>query len=146
MPQLEQLIDKAVMLSKNGEDDLSNIHQLGEGWVAEETLAIAVYCSLRYENDFSKGVIAAVNHNGDSDSTGAVAGNILGAWLGYDAIEEKWKRNLEFMRVILELADDLYEGRNLDQGKLCGTQKKRLHTVWESRYFGAKLSKPGKEE
>lgn len=146
MPQLEQLVDKAVMLSKNGEDDLSNIRQLGEGWVAEETLAIAVYCSLRYENDFSRGVIAAVNHSGDSDSTGAVAGNILGAWLGYDAIEEKWKRNLEFRRIILELADDLYEGRKLEQGRLCGTEKKRLHTAWESKYFDAKMSRPGKEE
>ncbi|MCD7715852.1 MAG: ADP-ribosylglycohydrolase family protein [Lachnospiraceae bacterium] len=72
---------------------MANIRQLGEGG-AEETLAIAVYCSLRYENDFSKGVIAAVNHNGDSDSTDAVTGNILGAWLGYDVIEEKWKRNM----------------------------------------------------
>ncbi|MCD7885587.1 MAG: ADP-ribosylglycohydrolase family protein [Lachnospiraceae bacterium] len=146
LPQLEQLIEKAIMLSKNDEEDVANIRQLGEGWVAEETLAIAVYCSLRYENDFSKGVIAAVNHNGDSDSTGAVAGNILGAWLGYDAIEEKWKRNLEFRRMILELADDLYEGRNLDQGKLCGTEEKRLLTSWESKYFDAKLSRPGKEE
>lgn len=107
---------------------------------------IAVYCSLRYKNDFSKGVIAAVNHSGDSDSTGAVTGNILGAWLGYDAIEEKWKRNLEFKGIILELADDLYEGRNLDQGKLCGTQERRFHTAWERKYFDAKLSRPGKEE
>ena len=55
--------------------------------MAEETLAIAIYCSLKYQNDFSKGIIAAVNHSGDSDSTGAVTGNILGALLGFDAIE-----------------------------------------------------------
>ena len=34
---------------------LENIRELGEGWVAEETLAIAIYCSLKYQNDFSKG-------------------------------------------------------------------------------------------
>ena len=83
------------------------IHNIGEGWVAEETLAIAIYCTLRHQDDFSAGLIASVNHNGDSDSTGAVAGNILGALHGYDAIEEKWKKDLELRNVILEMADDL---------------------------------------
>ena len=75
--------------------------------VGEETLGVALFCSLRYQNDFSRGIIAAVNHNGDSDSTGAVTGNILGAIFGYDAIENKWKDNLELIDVILKVADDL---------------------------------------
>lgn len=104
---LQKLVDKAVMLSRNSDADEKNIRSLGEGWVAEETLAIAIYCSLRYADDFTKGVIAAVNHSGDSDSTGAVTGNILGAWLGYEKIESKWRENLELGGVILELADDL---------------------------------------
>lgn len=110
LSELLELVDKAILLSKNDAEDVDNIRSLGEGWVAEETLAIAIYCSLRYPNDFSKGVIAAVNHSGDSDSTGAVTGNILGAWLGYDAIEDKWKRNLELKDIILEMADDLCHG------------------------------------
>jgi ribA/ribD-fused uncharacterized protein len=65
---------------------------------------------LKYQNDFSKAIIVSVNHKGDSDSTGAVTGNILGAMVGYDAIEEKWKRNLELHDVILEMADDLCHG------------------------------------
>lgn len=105
---LVRLIDLAVALSENHDDDLANIHQLGEGWVAEETLAISIYCSLRYQNNFSAGITAAVNHKGDSDSTGAVTGNILGALCGYSAIEEKWKENLELSDVILEMADDLF--------------------------------------
>lgn len=110
LPALVDLIDQAVELSENGAGDLDNIHRLGEGWVAEETLGIALYCALRYQHDFSAGVIAAVNHRGDSDSTGAVTGNILGALLGYEAIEAKWKRDLELSDVILELADDLCHG------------------------------------
>lgn len=107
---LVRMMELAVTLSENGEGDGDNIHRLGEGWVAEETLGIAIYCSLKYQHDFSAGVTASVNHGGDSDSTGAVTGNILGALCGYEAIEEKWKRDLELSDVILEMADDLCHG------------------------------------
>ena len=106
----DRIITKAIELSENDETDIDNIRKLGEGWVAEETLAIAIYCSLKYQNDFSKGIIAAVNHSGDSDSTGAVTGNILGALLGFHAIEDKWKKNLELYDVIDEMAHDLCQG------------------------------------
>lgn len=113
--ELTHIISLAVNLSENQENDRYNIHQIGEGWVAEETLGIAIYCSLRYQNDFSSGIIAAVNHQGDSDSTGAVTGNILGALAGYDGIEEKWKHNLELADVILEMADDLCHGCQMSE-------------------------------
>ena len=99
---------KAVKLAKTEEDDLNAIHQLGEGWVAEETLAIAVYCALKYENDFDMAIRTSVNHNGDSDSTGAVCGNILGAYLGYADIPQKYKENLELHDLIIEIADSLH--------------------------------------
>jgi ADP-ribosylglycohydrolase len=108
--ELTRIIDLAVSLSENEADDLENIRRLGEGWVGEEALAIAIYCALRYRNDFSAGIVAAVNHGGDSDSTGAIAGNILGAWLGFDAIGKQWKEDLELYDVIVELADDLCHG------------------------------------
>lgn len=112
---LTYIINLAIELSQNKDSDLDNIHKLGEGWVAEETLAIALYCSLKYQNDFSKGIIASVNHNGDSDSTGAVTGNILGAICGFDAIEEKWKKNLELADIIIEVADDLCHGCQMSE-------------------------------
>ena len=116
LQELTNIIDRAVSLAESGfEDDLDNIHQLGEGWVAEETLGIALYCSMKYQHDFSAGIIAAVNHKGDSDSTGAVTGNILGALLGYKAIEEKWKKDLELSDVILEVADDLCHGGQMSK-------------------------------
>lgn len=83
------------------------IAQLGEGWVAEEALGIAVYCAL-VARDFEHGVVLAVNHDGDSDSTGAITGNLLGALLGEDAIPAAWLGPLELRPVITELADDLY--------------------------------------
>ncbi len=126
---LTELINLAVTLSENGRPDLENIRRLGEGWVAEETLAIAIYCSLRYSDDFSEGIIAAVNHDGDSDSTGAVTGNILGAWLGYSAIPEKWKNKLELSEVILEVADDLCHGCQMEEYSTYRDPE------WEAKYI-----------
>lgn len=116
LPVLVDIINRAVRLSEEADaDDLDNIHALGEGWVAEETLGIALYCALKYQNDFSKAMITAVNHKGDSDSTGAVTGNILGALVGYTAIDSRWKKNLELLDVILEVADDLCHGCQMSE-------------------------------
>lgn len=126
--QLAAIIDLAVELADNDEADAINIRQLGQGWVAEEALAIAIYCSLRYEGNFSAGVIAAVNHDGDSDSTGAITGNILGALVGYNAIEQKWKENLELADVILEIADDLCHGCQMSE------YSPYRDLLWETKY------------
>lgn len=112
---LQGLIDKAVSFAGNDRSDTVNIKALGEGWVAEETLAVAIYCALRYENDFSSCIIAAVNHDGDSDSTGAVAGNILGALHGYEAIDSKWKDKLEMKWLLLKFADRIADRAAADK-------------------------------
>ncbi len=113
--ELTALWHLAVDLSENKADDLENIHRLGEGWEGDEALAIALYCALKYHDDFSAGLVAAVNHRGDSDSTGAIAGNILGALHGFDAIDNRWKQNLELYDVILEMADDLCSGCEMSE-------------------------------
>ena len=108
LPAFLELIDLAVSLSESGEPDLAAIHRLGEGWVGDEALAIAIYCALKYPRDFDKALIASVNHKGDSDSTGAITGNILGAYLGLAGIPKKYTDGLELVDVLTEMADDLY--------------------------------------
>ena len=109
LQQMLNLTDRAIALAADGAmAELDAIHELGEGWVAEEALAIAIYCALKHEHDFEKAIIASVNHKGDSDSTGAVTGNILGARLGMNAIPEKYLKNLELKDILLEIADDLF--------------------------------------
>ena len=100
--------------SENGEEDLVNIHRLGEGWVADEALAIALYCALRHQDDFSAGVIASVNHKGDSDSTGAITGNILGVINGESTIPSEWLANLREYKIVSKVADDLWKGFDED--------------------------------
>jgi len=81
-----------------------------EGWVGEEAFAISVYSALKYNNNFKQGITAAVNHSGDSDSTGAITGNILGAWMGCSSIPDNWVEKVEFREVITQVADDLFTG------------------------------------
>lgn len=107
------LMAKAVELAeKRKVSDLDAIRKLGEGWTGDEALAIAVFCALRHCDDFEAAIVAAVNHGGDSDSTGAICGNILGAKLGYDAIPEVFKgENLELRDVICGIAEELYRNQ-----------------------------------
>ena len=85
------------------------IENIGAGWTAEQALAIGLYCSLEAENDFKKGVLLAVNHSGDSDSTGSITGNIQGALYGVDILPENWLDALELKELIEETAFDLFE-------------------------------------
>ena len=77
-----------------------------------------------------------MNHDGDSDSTGAITGNILGAYLGFEAIEDKWKRDLELSDLILETADDLCLGCPMEEYGMLEDP------VWEVKYrrIGTKLN------
>jgi len=79
------------------------IATLGQGWIAEEALAIAVYC-VGVAKDFREALILAVNHDGDSDSTGSIAGNLAGALWGLETLPGEWLAQLELKEVIIEAA------------------------------------------
>ena len=107
----EEVLDalsKAIDLANNNEPAKHSIKKLGEGWVAEEALAIALYCSLK-ANNFKDGLLMAVNHDGDSDSTGAICGNILAAKHGNDWLPEDWLEDLELKNLIINIGEKLYE-------------------------------------
>ena len=107
-------VDTAVRLAAAPGDVYADIGQIGhvaleepsghgKGWVAEETLGIALYCALRYEDDYAAAVRAAVNISGDSDSTGSVTGAIMGAARGVEAIPLAWREQVADGGLLLEL-------------------------------------------
>ena len=98
----------AVAAAAAGPPSTQTMCSLGAGWVAEEALAVAVYCALT-ATSFRSGVLLAVNHGGDSDSTGAICGNLLGASLGAGAIDADLLDGLEGRALITQVADDLYD-------------------------------------
>ena len=124
----------AVAFAANDKSDADNIRMLGEGWTGEEAWAIALYCAVRHVGSMEEALIAAVNHDGDSDSTGAVCGNIMGAIYGYEAMKCKrllcpqgknLKQILELSDIILTLADDLYTSCIISEYSPIDTPEKR---------------------
>jgi ADP-ribosylglycohydrolase len=96
-------------MKRNKKPCPETVEKLGGGWVGDEALAISIHCALAAEGDFAKGVRLAVNHSGDSDSTGSITGNILGALLGKGKIPQKWLEELELGKVIEKTALDLVD-------------------------------------
>ena len=98
------LLLRAVELADSDVEPYAAIDTLGEGWVGEEALAIAVYSVLKHPDDARAALITAVNHSGDSDSTGAIAGNIIGAYLGESAVGSDFTDRLELHSLIVDMA------------------------------------------
>jgi ADP-ribosylglycohydrolase len=96
------------LLDEGGSPCPETIQQIGQGWIAEEALAISVYCALALPGHFRAAILLAVNHGGDSDSTGAITGNILGTLLGTSSIPKAWLDQLELRDETEILASDLH--------------------------------------
>jgi ADP-ribosylglycohydrolase len=126
-------IEMAEQLAMSGMPHEDAIARLGSGWIAEEALAISIYCALVARN-FRHGVILAVNHDGDSDSTGSIAGNLLGAMYGVKAIPAEWLESLELRDVISELAEDLYAFKGWEIGEYSRNEELNQR-IW-SKYPG----------
>lgn len=105
--ETKDAMEKAVRLIDFNVEPQEALKLLGPGWIAEEALAIGIYCSLKYSEDFKEGLLCSVNHSGDSDSTGMITGNILGAYLGCDCIPFDWLLNVELGNVTSGIADEL---------------------------------------
>jgi ADP-ribosyl-[dinitrogen reductase] hydrolase len=99
-------IRQAIKFAVESPNSTDALRTIGMGWVADEALAIGLYCAL-CAMDFEAGVILAVNHDGDSDSTGLIAGHLLGAIHGVSGIPQRWLEPLELRTVLEDVADDL---------------------------------------
>lgn len=101
------LLDLAVELGLGGVRPTPEVIEttLGGGWVGEEALAIAVLTALA-ARDLADGLLLAVNHSGDSDSTGALCGNLLGARDGVEVVPAHWLEALELRDVVERLAGE----------------------------------------
>jgi ADP-ribosylglycohydrolase len=92
-------------------DEEKALAYLGEGWVGEEAVALALYCFLRYPDSYEKVVIRGANTNGDSDSIACIAGSFSGAHLGIKAIPAVWVLKIEKTEYLGSLAERLADNK-----------------------------------
>ena len=105
---LTAVLQAETLAAQAGLEGPSGVRRLGQGWVGEEALAISLFCAVRHSGDWRAAVLLAVNHDGDSDSTGAITGAVLGAALGVGAIPIEWVAAVEDGARIARLADELW--------------------------------------
>ena len=110
--ELVAVLARARALAANGAPTAATIESLGGGWTGEEALAIAMLCAWTYDpaepRGFEQALWRAAAHSGDSDSTAAITGNLLGARLGAGALPVAWLDVLELREVIDRIAVDLH--------------------------------------
>lgn len=87
-------------LAAAGRPSPRDLESLGGGWTGEEALAIAV-CAALTADDLPDGLVLAVNHSGDSDSTGSLCGNLLGTLHGAHALPPRWYAELELGQLVV---------------------------------------------
>ena len=127
----KRLITKALDLACSDIPDQAAIESIGGGWTGHEAIAIAIYSAIKHKNSFEDAVVSCVNHSGDSDSTGAICGNISGCLLGRNAIPEYFTDKLELRDVIEEMAADLYTGCIISEYNHYGTPEMAR---WDEKY------------
>lgn len=79
----------------------------GSGYVVK-SLEAALWAFYRSES-FREGCLLAVNLGDDADTTGAVYGQLAGAYYGEAEIPESWKSKLALRKDIELIAEKLYE-------------------------------------
>ncbi len=92
-------------------DEIMAMRHIGEGWVAEEAVSLALYCVMRYPDDYVAAVRRAANIDGDSDSVACIAGGIAAARLGLESIPADWRNRCENRDGLLDLGTRLAEKR-----------------------------------
>lgn len=85
----------------------SVVASLGAGWTGEEALAIGLYSAL-VGDSFSEVFRIAANHDGDSDSTASIAGQLYGARNGLADLPNRWVRRLDVLRPLLALVNNVF--------------------------------------
>jgi len=79
----------------------------GTGYVVD-SLEAALWAFDR-SHSFREGALLAVNLGNDADTTGAIYGQIAGAFYGVEGIPPEWRAKLAKRELITEFADKLYD-------------------------------------
>ena len=85
---------------------------IGSGYVVE-SLEAALWAFYNSDN-FEDGVLKAVNLGNDADTTGAIYGQLAGAYYGLEAIPDRFKNYIAMKDLILSYAEGLYDKQKME--------------------------------
>lgn len=74
---------------------------------AEFSLYVALY-ALKHATSFAHGIEIAIRVGGDTDTYAAIAGGLLGAHYGYEAIPANWRQTILGHDIMVDLATQMY--------------------------------------
>ena len=101
------LAEEIALVAGGSFKDREPPHIKGTGYVVN-ALEAALWAFHRSDG-FREGALLAVNLGDDADTTGAIYGQIAGAYYGVDAIPATWRSQLAMAETITSLADRLYD-------------------------------------
>lgn len=105
-----RMLQKAVDMANDEEvDPQEGLSDLGDGFSAISTLAIAVYSAVLHQRNFKFAIALSANHDGDSAACGAITGGILGAWYGLKKLPRDWRKKIQYLGLMENVSDVLFE-------------------------------------
>lgn len=78
-----------------------------QAWAAHEAIAAAVYLLARHLDDPRAAILEGANTPGDSDSIATLAGALIGARMGVDALPSAWVADVERSAELRALAEQI---------------------------------------
>lgn len=108
--EMAAAVAAARAVAASGVPTAAALEALGGGWVGEQALAIGLVCALTADaTDLASALWRSVAHGGDSDSTGSIAGNLVGAMFGTAALPARWRAQVELSDLVERVAGDLHD-------------------------------------
>ncbi|MBQ3441447.1 ADP-ribosylglycohydrolase family protein [Candidatus Saccharibacteria bacterium] len=98
--EISAYVDKKMIIEK----DSDNLRNLG-GYIVD-TFAIALFGLMNFDS-FKDGMMAVIRLGGDTDTNGAVYGQLAGAYYGYSAIPKEWREEVYLASELVDIADKL---------------------------------------
>jgi ADP-ribosylglycohydrolase len=89
-----RIAKRAIEDAEAGADPDSILARL-QGWAAHEAIAAAMFVVARHPRNLAAALLEGANAPGDSDSIATLAGALLGARLGLEALPANWISDVE---------------------------------------------------
>jgi ADP-ribosylglycohydrolase len=136
VPSLSKAIIKALSVT-NGVDFISFLRSaVGTGCFVVESFPFTCAAVRALGSDPEKCLIEIVNQGGDADTTGAMAGALLGAAHGLSSLPRRWRTSLEGYQRLIQLADSLCDLGDMKEDSFGHERPKIRFKYHGSKYHG----------